>query len=211
MSIDINDPAVKEAIAAAVKDATDGLKRKNDELLAEVKEARKGKAIDPAELEKRDALIEELQGQVTAAQKAAKLAQGEAEKAAKALQGESAYVQSLLVDNGLTAALTAAGVTTAAHLKAVKAMLAGQVQIVAEGEQRLAKVGDKPLAEFVSTWAKGDEGKYFVAAPNNTGGGSQGGNASGGARGAAPKRSDFPDDIQYSKAAAQHHAQQAGT
>ena len=40
VSIDLSDPEVKEGIKSAVAEATDGLIRKRDELLAELKDAR---------------------------------------------------------------------------------------------------------------------------------------------------------------------------
>jgi hypothetical protein len=182
MSIDLTDPEVKAAIAAAVEEATQPLVAKRDELLAEVKKARKGQQIDPEAVSKLEDQIEALKGELTAAQRAAKTASTEADKARKALESEAGYVQKLLIDNGLTDALTKAGVKEPAHLKAVKAMLSGQVQIAADGDQRVAKVGDKALSDFVSEWAKGEEGKFFVAAPANAGGGSSGGGGAGGAK-----------------------------
>jgi hypothetical protein len=179
VSIDLTAPEVKEAIQAAVAEATKGLVAKRDELLTELKEARKGKTIDPAELDKRDARIEELEGQLSESTKAQATALKEAKKATEALQASEGFTQRLLVDNGLTEALTKAGVTNPVHLKAVKSMLAGQVQIVADGDNKVAKVGEKALTDFVGEWAKGDEGKFFVAAPNNSGGGANGGNGSG--------------------------------
>lgn len=178
MSIDINAPEVQEAIKAAVKEATAGLAAKRDELLNELKEARKGKTIEPAELERRDARIAELEGQLNEATKAAGESKKAADKAAKALETEAKFVQSLLVENGLSDALVKAGVKQPAHLKAVKAMLSGQVQIVADGEARVAKVGDKALGDFITEWAKSDEGKFFVEAPANNGGGAGGGSGS---------------------------------
>lgn len=175
MSIDLNDPEVKEAIKAAVEEATGPLLAKRDELLGELKKARKGQQIDPETVSKLEEQIEALKGELTTAQKAAKTATTDAEKARKALETAEGFTQRLLVDNGLTDALAKAGVTNPAHLKAVKSMLAGQVQIVADGDSRVAKVGDKALADFVTEWAKSDEGKHFVAAPANGGGGSQGG------------------------------------
>ena len=210
MSIDLNSPEVKAAIQAAVEEATAPLVAKRDELLKELKTARKGQQIDPETVSKLEEQIEALKGELTTAQKAAKTATADAEKARKALEAESGAVQRLLVDNGLTDALTKAGVTNPVHLKAAKALLAAQVQVAADGDQRVAKVGDKALTDFIGEWAKGDEGKHFVAAPANSGGGAAGGNGQpGGARGQAPKRSDYPDDIAYTKAAAQFHAQAA--
>ena len=54
------------------------------------------------------------------------------------------------------------------------------VVLTADGENRIAKVGDKPLAEFVKAWAVSDEGKAFVDAPGNSGGGAHGGGSGGG-------------------------------
>jgi hypothetical protein len=186
MSIDLNAPEVQEAIKAAVKEATDGLSSKNKELLAELKEARKGKTINPEDIDKLEGEIETLKGQLAEANKAAKTATTQAEKDRKALESAEGFTQRLLVDNGLNEALAKAGVTNPVHLKAVKSMLAGQVQIVAEGDQRVAKVGDKALAEFVAEWSKGDEGKHFVAAPANGGGGAGGGGGKPGETGNKP-------------------------
>lgn len=175
MSIDLNAPEVQEAITAAVERATQPLLAKRDELLNEVKTLRKGKQVNPEDIEKLETTIDELKGQLTEAQKAAKTATTDAEKARKALETADGFTQRLLVDNGLNEALTKAGVTNPVHLKAVKSMLAGQVQIVADGDSKVAKVGEKALADYIGEWAKGDEGKFFVAAPNNSGGGANGG------------------------------------
>ncbi len=181
MTIDLNSPEVKAAIAAAVEEATAPLIAKRDELLSEVKKARKGQQIDPAEVAKLEEQIETLRGELTTAQKAAKTATADAEKARKALETAEGFTTRLLVDNGLTEALTKSGVTNPVHIKAAKAMLASQVQIAADGDSKVAKVGDKALADFVGEWAKGDEGKFFVSAANNSGGGAAGGGGAGGA------------------------------
>ncbi len=179
MSIDLNAPEVQEAIQAAVEEATSKLKEESAKLHKENAKWRvmaRGKSeIDPEEFERLQRELEDVSAKFTEAQKAAKKATTEAETARKQLQDAEGFTQRLLVDNGLTDALAKAGVTNPAHLKAVKAMLAGQVQIVADGDQKVAKVGDKALPDFVSEWAKGDEGKFFVSAPNNSGGGAAGG------------------------------------
>jgi len=54
-------------------------------------------------------------------------------------------------------------------------MFAGQAQIIADGDTRVAKIGDKSVSDFVKDWAASDDGKHFVSAPANGGGGSQGG------------------------------------
>jgi outer membrane murein-binding lipoprotein Lpp len=186
MPFDADSPeakaAIKEAVAAAVSEATEGLVTKNRELLAELKESKKGRQVDPAAVEKLESQIETLQNDLAIAQKTAKTATTDADKARKALESESGFTTRLLVDNGLTEQLVKAGVKPS-FLPAVKALLAGQVQIKAEGDTRKAMVGDKDLAAHIAEWSQSDQGKEFVVAPNNAGGGAAGG--SGGARGAS--------------------------
>lgn len=174
MSIDLSAPEVQEAIKKAVTEATEGLVRKRDELLTELKEARKGKAINPEDVDRLESRIDELEGKLKEAEKSAKTATKEADTAKKALADAEGSMTRMLVDNGLTDALAKAGVTNPVHLRAAKALLASQVQVVTEGENKLAKVGDKALGDFIGEWAKGDEGKFFVAAPASSGGGANG-------------------------------------
>ncbi len=178
MAVDLNDAEVKKAIQAAVdaavNEATEGLKNKNAELLAKLKKAQKDSTIDPAEHQALQTELEATQAKLVAAEKSLKQATADAEKAKKALESESGFTSKLLVDNGLTEALLKAGVKPEMQ-KAVKALLAGQVTIKVDGDKRNAVIGDKSLGDFVGEWAKSDEGKHFVAAPNNQGGGAQGG------------------------------------
>lgn len=172
--IDLSAPEVQEAIKKAVAEETAGLLKKRDELLGEVKKLRKNSEIDPEDYQRLKEENEELQGKVTEAQKAAKKAADDAQKAMKQAEAEGSAVRQLLVENGLNEALTKAGVKPE-YLKAAKAMFAKDVQVIADGENRVAKVGDKALTDFVSEWAQTDEGKHFVSAPANSGGGAQGG------------------------------------
>lgn len=177
MAFDPNDPDTKEAIKAAVQAAVEeseaGLKKKNSELLNELKEARKGKTIDPAEIERLEAKLEEANTKLTDAEKANKTLQRDLEKATKSLETETGVTRSLLVDNGLNDALVKAKVA-APFIPAAKAMLASKVAIKADGDTRVAVVGDKALEAFITEWAASDEGKHFVSAPNNSGTGAQG-------------------------------------
>lgn len=186
MPFDPNDDetkkAIAEAVATAVAEEKAGLKRKNDELLAELKEARRGKAIDPADLEKLEARAEDLAVRLATAEKQVKEAARAKEAAEKALTEESSFTHKLLVENGLVAALTANGVTDAAYIEAAKAMHFGSVKIVADGAERKALYGDKPLPDAIKEWAASDVGKKFVAAPNNGGGGANGGQGKSGGK-----------------------------
>ena len=178
--IDINAPEVQQAIKDAVDAAIAPLAAKRDELLGEVKKLRKESAIKPEDVEKLESQIDELKTSLSTAQSEAKTFKANADKAQKALESESSFNQKLLVDNGLTDALTKAGVTNPAFLKAVKSTLANQITVVTEGDQRVAKAGDKSLNDFVTEWATSDEGKHFVSAPAHSGGGAQGDGGNGG-------------------------------
>ena len=180
MAVDLNEAEIKKAIEDAVQEATSGLVAKNKELLAKLKTAQRDSQIDPSEHAALQSELDATQAKLADATKALKAANAEAEKVKKAYESESKLTHNLLVENGLTDALTKAGVTNPVHLRAAKAMLSGQVQLVAEGDNRIAKVGDKALADYVGEWAKGEEGKYFVAAQQNGGGGAPGGAGKGG-------------------------------
>ena len=172
--LDLNSPEVKAAIKDAVEEATRGLIAKRDELLGEVKKLRKDSQIDPADYQRLKDENDQLTDKLNEATKATKQALSEIEKERKARESESGFVQKLLIDNGLTDALTKAGVKPEL-MKATKALFAGQASIKVEGENRAALIGDKPITDFIGEWAKSDEGKHFVLAQQNAGGGGQGG------------------------------------
>lgn len=178
MAIDLNDAEVKKAIKdaadVAVTEATAGLVAKNQELLGKLKKAQKDSTIDPAEYQSVQEELSKANDKIAELTKVNKTALKEAETAKKALEGEAGFVSKLLIDNGLSDALLKAGVKPEMS-KAVKAMLAGQVVIKVDGDKRNAMIGDKSLSEAVDEWSKSDEGKHFVAAPDNKGGGANGG------------------------------------
>jgi hypothetical protein len=166
-------PEVQAAIDAAVETATSGLKTKNQELLDKNKKLMKGQEIDPQTVVDLEAQIDKLQSDLAVSQKSAKESVKALETLQTQLKAETGFTQKLLIDNGLTDELVKNGVAPQ-FLPAVKAMFAGQAQIVAEGDTRTAKIGDKSVSDFVKEWAASDDGKHFVKAPENSGGGSQG-------------------------------------
>lgn len=184
MAFDANDTETKAALAKAVKDAVDeavtGLQAKNTELLGKLKKATKDATISPDDHAQLQAELDDTEAKLATALKEAKAATKAADDAKKAFEGESKVAHNLLVDNGLSAALLENGVKKASYLKASKALLAGQVILTADGENRIAKVGDKLLADYIKEWVATDEGKSFVDAPVNSGGGAGGGASSGG-------------------------------
>lgn len=184
MEIDVNSDEFKAAVAAAVESEVAALKSKNSELITELRKARQGRTIDPAEVDQLQATIDKLNDELKTTQKAHKDALKQAETLQKQYESESGFTRSLIVENGLLAELSKAGVTNPAHQKAAAALLKSSgIEVVADGEKRIAKVGDKSLADFVKEWAAGDDGKHFITAPNNSGGGASGGGNGGGAAG----------------------------
>lgn len=169
------DAAVAEATAELAAEVTE-VRGKNAFLSKELKNHRAGKTGPTVEeVEKMEQQIDTLKGDLAKAHKDLKAANTNAEKATKALEAESGFTQKLLIDNGLTAELTKHNVTNPALLKAAQALLRANVKIEIDGDNRIAKFGDKPLADAVKEWAGSEEGKHFVTASSNSGGGAGGG------------------------------------
>jgi hypothetical protein len=206
---DLEDPAVKAAIQAAVDAAVEKLEVKNRELLGENRKLKAKGEVSPEDHAALERERDELQGQVANLTKEVKTLKTSAETADTALKGEQAYTQRLLVDNGLSAALLEAGVKNPAHLKAAAALIraSSQVEVKVEGDNRSAVIGGKPLLEFVKAWAASDDGKHFVSAPANSGAGAQGQPGNKGAIPADPKNASLsPVDRMH----AAREASQAG-
>lgn len=190
MAYDPNCAETKAAIKAAVDDAIaelreeheteiTGLKNKNKDLLTKLAKARAGG--DSEDVTRLEAELEKAQGELTTAQKALKQFEKDiaaltkrAETAEQAATTESAVARDLLVGGGLTQALVTANVAPK-FLPAVTAMLKGKVEVKEVNGERQAFVGEKSLGDFIKEWSQGDEGKHYVEAPANGGGGAGGG------------------------------------
>lgn len=181
--------AIKDAARAIAEEEAKGLKSKNTELLGKLKsfqdqldeikaakEEAETKAIEQSgDIEK---IKESLQSKYIK----------EIDDYKSRLQDKDTKLHSLLVDNGLTDSLSKAGVAPQ-HLDVVKAYIksANKAEIVEFEGNLQAQIGGKPLNEFVSEWSQGDQGKHYIAAPNNSGGGANGANGSGKAAGVLKK------------------------
>lgn len=181
MPIDLSDPEVKAALAEAIEEATQGLAAKNRELLGEVKKLKRGSEIDPAEMTQLETQVDSLKAELAKVNKEYKTTLKAAEDAQKALDAEAGFTKSLLIEQGLTNELVGAGVKNPAHLKAALALLKSGAQVIQDGDSRVARIGDKAIKDFVKEWVSGDEGKHFVTADQNSGGGAGGGSGAGGA------------------------------
>lgn len=188
MPIDRKDPEVIALIEEITATATEALSAKNKELLAELRTAKakaKGADIDPTEHAALQAQVEELTDKLTKAEATGK---AEITKLTKSLTEKDGALTKHLIDAGLTDALVKAGVQ-APMMDAVKALLQGKASINAKDGAYEALIDGKPLVEAVTTWAQSDQGKHFVTAPQNSGGGSQGGGGKGAAK--TMTRADF--------------------
>ena len=189
----------KAAITAAVEEATKGLKTKNDELLGKLKD----KDAKLTEKEQREKELEE--ARIKAEEEAA-LKSGDSEKITKTfeekmaklqadydakLKDKDGQLQSLLVDNGLTDALTKANVAPQ-YMEDVRLSLKARYspKIEEVDGKPVARIEGKDLNDFVSEWSQGDHGKHYIAAPNNGGGGANGTNG-GGKAPTGKKRADM--------------------
>lgn len=192
MAYDPNDAADKAVFDAAVAEATEGLVTKRDQLLGEVKTLKakitKG-AADPEAMDRLQTQLDEATGKLETTSAELKTANTKLGKVTKDYESETGYAKKLLVDNGLTGALTSAKVA-AQFLPAVTAMFAGKVEVKPDGGERKLFIGDKPLAEAITAWSQSDEGKHYVTAGNNGGGGANGG-AGGNANSKTMSRSAF--------------------
>lgn len=176
----------KADLDAAIAEAKEAQDAKNRELLAEVKalkaDLRKTQEIKPedfaaleSELEKVKADNAKLGADLKAAQKAA-------ETATKALEAESGFTSKLLIQDGIKSALIANGVKDEDYIDALVTKFSASAAVVTEGDARVAKMGDKAVADAIKEWAGSDAGKKFVAAPVNNGGGAPGGAGGGGGK-----------------------------
>lgn len=160
---------------AELEAAIEVLSAKNRELLGEVKVAKakaKGAEVDPAEYAALQSEVDALKADLA---KVTKDSTKTIEQLQKDLTSKDGALQSYLIDNGLTDALVKAGVRSE-FMGAAKAMLRSQAQIKADNGDYSALMGDKPLVDAVAEWAASDEGKHFISAPANSGGGASGGN-----------------------------------
>jgi len=172
--IDKDSDEFKQAVAEAVAEQVEGLKTKNAELIAKNKKLQAGATVDPAELAAVEAERDQLKADLAAANKAAKKTAADLDAATKRANDSEAAHASTLKDAALADALSKAGVTPAL-LKAAKALHGGALQVADDNGVRTIKAGEVDLDKYITDWAASEEGKHFIAAPDASGGGSQGG------------------------------------
>lgn len=166
---------LQTAIDSAVESATAGLKSKNTELLNEIKKLRKGQEIDPQTVTDLESKIDDLQSKLNDATKQAKDATKQVDAMKAQLDNESSFSRNLLIENGLNDGLVGLGVKDPDYLAAARAMFISQAQVAEIDGKRVVKLGEKPLQDALKDWGATESAKKFIAAPQNGGGGSNGG------------------------------------
>ena len=206
MEIDLNAPEVKAALDAKAQDLADqiagGLKSKNTELLDEVKKLKttySGIDLEEYNTLKAKAKDQQLEGVKDAKELRQRLEQEYTPKLTaleqRALDAENG-LKSYKIQNDLTQALVGVNIHPDL-LEAARTLLMGkhQVDITDSG----AVLDGLPVKQFIEKWAAND-GKAFLAAPANSGGGAKGGNGSGAAK--TIKRAEFDAMSQVQRAQA---------
>lgn len=153
--------------------------------LAKFKAKAKGAEIDPEAYAELQTQVETLKGELDKVGKASKK---QVEDLTKQLADKDGALNKYLIDNQLTESLLKSGLKPE-FMNAVKAMHRINAQIEFENGEYVAKIGGKPISEAIPAWAGSDDGKHFVSAPANSGGGANGGG--GKATVKQMKRTDF--------------------
>lgn len=173
----------KADLDAAIAEAKEAQDAKNRELLAEVKDLkaslRKTQEIKPEDFAALESELDKLKAENAKLGTDLKAAQKTAEQATKALEAETGFTSKLLIQDGIKSALIANGVKDEDYLDALVTKFSNGAAVVTEGNARIAKLGDKAVADAIKEWAGSDAGKKFVAAPINGGGGAPGGAGGG--------------------------------
>lgn len=184
-----DEAELKKMIADAVTQATSGLISKRDELLGKLTEAKKiVKKVEGVDV---DQLL-------TAQEKLAKIENDKAEQDGEykklyeklkggndktvadlqaQLEAQKTANSDLIKKTNLAQELTANGVIPGLS-KGANVLLMDKLVVDPEGN---VLMGDKPLAEGLKEWAKGDEGKHYFTDGN------AGGDANGPGKGGVPE------------------------
>lgn len=173
--------AIKAAAKAIAEEEAKGLKSKNTELLGKLKTFQDQLDEIKTAKEEADALAAEKSGDIEKIKETLKNQYTKQIDTLQAqLQDKDGKLHGLLVDNGLTDSLSKAGVAPQ-HLDVVKAYIKSQnkAEITEIDGKVVAQLNGVPLTDFVTQWAQGDQGKHYIAAPQNSGGGANGANGSG--------------------------------
>lgn len=139
--------------------------------LAKAKAKAKGADIDPEAHAELQTQVETLKVELD---KANKTYAKQTELLTKQVSEKDGALSKYLIDAQLSDALAKAGVKPE-FLDAVKALHKTSANIKSDNGEYVALLGDKPIADALKEWVGSDMGKAFINAPNNQGGGANGG------------------------------------
>ena len=154
-----------------LKNQVEATNSKNGELLKELRIAKnKTKELD---FDTYNKVLEEndtLKGELSKAKNDLNLKAKDLEKLTGTLTEKDNYLKNLTLENSLNDHLTKAGVKPE-FMNAAKALLKNQASV----SDNNVLIGDKNIADYMTEWSASD-GKVFIAAPANNGGGATGSN-----------------------------------
>lgn len=182
MQIDTDTEEGKAELQKLIDKETEGLKKKNSELIdttKKLKDEMKGfqEKLDAIEADKAKALEEAAakSGDVEAIKKQLEDKYGkEIDTLKKTLGEKDGLLNQHLIDGGLAASLAKAGVKPDLS-EAAMLMLKSKKPEIVDGK---AVIEGKPLEAFTTEWLNSEAGQPFKAAPGNSGGGAQGSQSS---------------------------------
>ena len=155
----------------ALKAEKEALLNKNKELLSELKTARtKNKEIDIDAYYKTLDELDSLKSENSKLSNELNKKSKEFDGLSNTLLEKDNYLKNLTLENSLNDHLTKAGVKPE-FMNAAKALLKNQASV----SDNNVLIGDKNIADYMTEWSASD-GKVFIAAPANNGGGATGSN-----------------------------------
>lgn len=157
----------------AITDSNKGLKSD----IVKLKAKAKGADIDPEEHAALQSQVAELTEKLGKTEKTYKT---EFEKLNGQLAEKSGALDKFVLDGSLTNELIKAKVKPE-FMDASKALLKGSAKLEFKDGSPIVLIDGKPLNEAIKGWTESEQGKHFISAPANSGGGSEGGQ--GGANG----------------------------
>lgn len=164
-----------QAKLAELSEKLDATERANAGLKADLVKAKakaKGAEIDPEIHAQLESKVDEITAQLN---KVTKESSKQVETLTKQLSEKDGALSNYLIESQLTDTLAKVGVKPE-FMDATKALLKSQASIKAENGTYQALIGEKSISEAIKEWASGEQGKHFVKAPDNSGGGANGGN-----------------------------------
>ena len=172
---------LKTSIDTAVTTSVAGLTAKNEEMAKSIKEYKEKHNLTDEEfkiLEAQAAKAKELEEKARKGEseyeKILRVSQEQHTKELDEIKGKFAKQDKVakknLIVGELSTALAAVNCNPALIEAAIK-LVQDDVAVIEEDGSLVAKVGDKSVREFITSWAKDEVGKNFILAKHSTGGG----------------------------------------